>query len=163
MAHGRRDPGVPGAPARALVRPIQHVLHERQAPQPWQRRDRAVDLADRLPSLGGVAEQVQRERVDLLVGLDARAHRGPERPQRPAHDLPGAGVGGQARLGLGAVEGEVAALVLDHLGQHLVQDGVRAAPLEHVVAGQRGELVDRAPGHVQGDEVAHQHGAEHRG
>ena len=34
---------------------------------------------------------------------------------------------------------------------------------ELVVAGQRRELVDRAPGHVQGDEVAHQQRAEHRG
>ncbi len=57
----------------------------------------------------------------------------------------------------------MAALVLDHPAQHLVQHRMRGAADELVVAGQRGQLVDRAPGHVDGHEVAREHRAEHRG
>ena len=56
----------------------------------------------------------------------------------------------------------MAALVLDHLAQELVEHRVIAAADQGVVAGQRRQLVHGSPHHVDGGEVAGDDRAEHR-
>ena len=69
---------------------------------------------ERLVATLGVGEEVEAERVDLLLlGLDAGADRAPEVRKDPTDELARAGRSVlQPRLGLSAVEGKVAAFVL---------------------------------------------------
>src|SRR5262249_23144007 len=76
----------------------------------------------------------------------------PEAVDDEAGDPRGAGAG-EAALGLLEVEREVTGLVADDAGEEIVQDRVILGGGEELVAGERRQLVDRAPGHVHGDEV----------
>lgn len=93
-----------------------------------------------LAAVRPVSEQVDRERVDLLLRLDAGPHRHPDVGEHPADEAAGEGASLHPHLGLGPVEGEVAAFVGDHLAKQRVQDRVMRAANQGVVAGEGGSV-----------------------
>src|SRR5437763_1525938 len=88
LAVGARRSGIladarpSGALGRAPQGAIEKVLEQRQALQSRHVGDRSVNLADLLSTLGAVTEQVDRQGINLLLGLDA----GPDgRPEGVKH------------------------------------------------------------------------------
>jgi hypothetical protein len=94
----RRGPGPSGALGRAPERRVDVLLEQPQALEAGNRRDRRVDPAGVFAALLGVAEQIQRERVDLLLALDPGADRRPQGLQSPPNDAPGGARALQAGL-----------------------------------------------------------------
>src|SRR5438045_3103917 len=130
---------------------LREGLEELHVAEAGELADLLVDTAGSAPAvLSG--HEVAREEAHLLVGLHAAAHRRPEAVDEEARQARRARAREPA-LGLPVVEGEMPRLVAHDAGEELAQDGVAGYLGEALVADQRGELVDRAPGHVHADEV----------
>ena len=102
------------------------------------------------------------EEVDLGLRHDA----GPDGCPEPAEGEPGHALRRAAPLqplpGLGRVEVDVAALLAHDPAQQVGEHGVASLGREPGVARLRRPLVDGAPGHVHGGELACQGGRQHR-
>ena len=98
------------------------------------------------------AEEIVGEEARFGRGLDAAPDRRPEALDDGARDASGRRTL-QAVFGLLEVEVEVPRLVEDDAIEQIVQHGMVDQAREAAIASQRRELVDRAPGHVDGDEV----------
>jgi hypothetical protein len=93
-----------------------------------------------------------RDESHVVERTDAGADRGPEAIDQESRDARRARPR-EALLGLLEVEREVARLVAPDAREQLRQHGVAGAIGEQLIRGERGDLVDRAPRHVDGDEI----------
>src|SRR5437764_8675456 len=99
----------------AALGSFQVALEQPCALQPRHSSGRPVDPSDLLSARFGVAEQVQREGVNFLLGLDAGANWRPQVLEHPANESLRRTRALHPRLALRAVERKMTPLVLDHL------------------------------------------------
>ena len=136
-------------------------LDERDVGEAGQLPDRRVDPPRGRQALG-VAEEVAREEAHLVERTHAAADRRPEALDQRARDARRAGPR-EAPRGLLEVEGEVACLVARDAREQLLEHRVAGEHRQALVAGERRQLVDRAPRHVDGDEVRPRAGDQRHG
>src|SRR5262245_44884532 len=151
----------------AIASSIDMAMHPRSTKlnlgESRQAPDRLVDLTDRDPP-GLTIEEVLRHELELTRRPDAGADRSPEVVDEEAGD-PGGGRAPQPLLGLMIIKEEVAGFIAHDPLEQLVEHRVPGDGFEPQVARQCRQLVDGAPGHVDGAEVsprAREHGGRAR-